>query len=40
MRSVLYGTLEPYLFDGEDVVWVLRGMVLRGLVLMGPLGHQ
>jgi hypothetical protein len=37
-RAVLLGDLEPYLLDGREVIWVLRRLVLRGLVVLHPIG--
>ena len=37
-RDTLLGTLEPHLLDGEDVIWTLRALVLRGLVQLQPIG--
>ena len=37
-RDTLLGTLEPHLLDGEDVIWTLRSLVIRGLVQLQPIG--
>jgi hypothetical protein len=37
-RDPLLGSFEPYLLDGRDVIWILRGLVLRGLVQLQPIG--
>ena len=37
-RGMLLGSLEPHLLDGRDVIWPLRGLLLRGLVLLRPNG--
>ena len=37
-RALFLGDLEPYLLDGREVIWVLRRLVLRGLVLLHPSG--
>ena len=37
-RDLLGGTFEPYLLGGDDVVWTLRALTLRGLILFQPLG--
>lgn len=37
-RGYLLGDLEPYLLGDREVVGVLRRLVLRGLVLLGPVG--
>jgi len=37
-RDVLLGRLEPHLLNGRDVIWTLRGLVLRGLVQLQPIG--
>jgi hypothetical protein len=37
-RSLLCGRLEPHLLDGRDVIWVLRSLVLHGLVRLQPVG--
>jgi hypothetical protein len=37
-RGLTHGRLEPYLLDGQDVIWPLRGLLLRGLVMLHPLG--
>lgn len=37
-RGWLLGDLEPYLFDGRDVIGELRRLVLRRLVLLAPAG--
>ena len=37
-RDTLLGTLEPHLLDGDDVIWTLRGLVIRGLVQLQPIG--
>ena len=37
-RDTLLGTLEPHLLDREDVIWTLRGLVIRGLVQLQPIG--
>ena len=37
-RDLLGWTFEPYLLAGEDVVWTLRALTLRGLILFQPLG--
>ena len=37
-RDLLLGTLEPHLLNGHDVIWTLRALVIRGLVLLQPIG--
>ena len=37
-RALLLGDLEPFLLDGREVIWVLRRLVLRGLVVLHPIG--
>ena len=37
-RDLLLGSLEPHVLDGRDVIWPLRGLVLRGLVRIRPVG--
>lgn len=37
-RGVLLGSLEPHVLDGRDVIRSLRGLVLRGLVVLAPIG--
>lgn len=38
-RGLTDGGLEPYLLDGRDVVWPLRGLLMRGpWVMLHPLG--
>jgi hypothetical protein len=37
-RGWLLGDLEPYLFQDRDVIGVLRGLVLRRLVLLAATG--
>jgi hypothetical protein len=37
-RGVLLGDLEPYLLDDREVIWPLRRLVLRGLVVLHPIG--
>ena len=37
-RDVLLGVYEPPLLNGRDVIWTLRGLVLRGLVHLQPIG--
>ena len=37
-RDTLLGTLEPHLLNGQDVIWTLRALVLRGLVQLQPIG--
>ena len=37
-RDVLLGSLEPHLLDGRDVTRPLRGLVLRRLVRLAPIG--
>lgn len=38
VRGYLLGDFEPYLLDGRDVIRPLRGLVLRGLVRLRPIG--
>jgi hypothetical protein len=37
-RGLTHGRLEPYLLDGQDVIWRLRGLLLRRLVIFHRLG--
>ena len=37
-RDLLCGRLEPHLLDGRDVGWTLRALVIRGLVVLRPMG--
>ena len=37
-RDLLFGRLEPHLLDGRDIGWTLRLLVIRGLVVLHPVG--
>jgi hypothetical protein len=37
-RDLLLGLYEPHLLNGRDVIWTLRGLVLRRLVQLQPIG--
>lgn len=37
-RGLVLGTLEPHLLDGQDVIWTLRVLVIKGLVQLQPIG--
>ena len=38
-RGLVHGTLEPHLLEGQDVIWPLRALVLKGLVQLRPIGR-
>jgi hypothetical protein len=38
LRGLLLGTLEPHLLGGQDIIWTLRALVVRRLILLQPLG--
>ncbi len=38
-RGLVHGTLEPHLLEGQDVIWTLRALVIKGLVQLQPIGR-